>query len=99
MKFQTYKIQVYKIYWKASTLVFYIGSTKNNISKRMTAHKSSARNGRETKLYSHIRDNGYDFKWEVLETHTVSSFAMQRAFEQDWINNLSPILNLIKSYS
>ena len=50
--------RVYKIVNDVDDLV-YIGSTQQILCKRMTNHRDRAKQGDESKLYNHMKENGF----------------------------------------
>ena len=93
-----YKINVYKIWW-ADDDNFYVGSTKNTLSKRMSKHRTDCRAGGEQKIYQVMREKGINsFQYVLLGWSMVSSFHEQRMVEQSYISRLNPTLNSRKAF-
>ena len=61
--------RIYKIVCACGCDKLYIGKTTQTLSCRMSAHKSSARNGNNLPLYKHMREEKYvGFSIVLLET-------------------------------
>jgi hypothetical protein len=90
-----YEIKVYKIWYEDAPEEFYIGSTKyDELYKRMKDHRHSARKGRPSRIYQTIREKGNDFKYDLVSSCMVSCRDEQNAFEQHWMDQLKPTLNM-----
>ena len=94
-----YKINVYKIWWEDEPESFYVGSTKNTLSKRMSRHRAGCRAGGVQRLYQVMREKGINsFQYVLLGWSMVSSFDEQRMIEQSYISRLNPTLNSRKAF-
>ncbi len=95
----SYKIVCYKIWWSDKDDL-YVGSTKEKLSKRMTKHRGRARDGKlDRKIYNAIRTNGYDFKYCKLESYDVFNNEDKLKWEQYWIDELTPNLNMNRAHN
>ena len=88
---------VYKI-WNDVDDKFYIGSSKLNLSKRISDHKSNSRTqsrrAYNCKFYKHMRLHGQDkFHIECLENVECEDLKALHAKEQEYIDELKPELN------
>jgi hypothetical protein len=89
-----YEIKVYKIWYADAPEEFYIGSTKyDTLYKRMSDHRNKVKIGRKSKLYQLIRSKGIYFNYSQIASCMVSCKDEQRAFEQQFIDELHPTLN------
>jgi len=94
-----YKINVYKIWWEDELESFYVGSTKNTLSKRMSRHRADCRAGGVQRLYQVMREKGINsYQYVLLGWSMVSSFDEQRMIEQSYISRLNPTLNSRKAF-
>jgi len=90
---------MYSVYFIVSekTSFYYVGMTKNSLKKRFISHKSSARRGVKTPLYSCMRKHGIDNFLIVLRDEFESKEECCEA-EKMWIRkaklNNHKILNL-----
>ena len=90
----TYEIKIYKIWWIDNDKDLYVGSTKQILSKRMSHHRSDCRcKKNKMKLYETMRENGYKFKYILLDSYKVKAKDEQLKWEQYWIDKLQPNLN------
>lgn len=93
----------YKLYDISHPATFYIGSTKNP-SKRKYRHKKNTTNRRgklyKCKLYEYIRSvGGWDnIKFEIIGSGLATKDEA-RLREQQYIDELKPVLNTNRSYS
>ncbi len=94
-----YKISIYKIWWVENEQHLYIGSTKQKISSRISRHRSDCRKGCTQKLYTAMREYGYDFKYILLKEYKVSNRQQQLQKEQKWIDKLKPKLNQKRAFT
>jgi len=90
-----YKTNAYKIFWVDDPEKFYVGGTKQTLSRRMSVHRDDARKGKGKKniLYDVIRTKGYNFEYRLLGSKMVTCRDEERQFEQEWIDHLHPPLN------
>lgn len=94
-----YKDFVIYIINHIDSLNCYIGSTKN-FKKRIFQHKKASRNRTKkiyhSRLYRFIRDNGgWDkFEIKILESYPCDSLKDGHNIEFDYIDQMSPTLNL-----
>lgn len=90
---------IYRIYNRNKPSDFYIGSSRC-IRERMRCHYEGCNNENtaryNSKLYTHIRDNGGWGYWVIDEIYNFScnSEAELREKEQEFINRLKPTLNI-----
>lgn len=95
-------MDIYYVYQITNTIdnLTYVGCTKNSLKARMADHRSTAKRGRTSKLYRHMREVGpYRFNIELIESRACASLMVARMFEQEMINLFLPELNTIRSYS
>ena len=86
----------YKIWFSDGD--YYVGSTSQKLSRRIVNHRSSARTGKMSVIYSKIRDMNFEFQYVSLGETTVESFEEQRRYEQAFIDDLNPPLNKNRAY-
>ena len=85
MKYQDGKI--YKILNSESDDV-YVGSTTQKLSKRMTNHRTQAKNGKNHLLYQQMREIGDDkFYIELVENYPCESLEQLNKREGEWIHS------------
>ena len=96
---------IYKLCCKDTNITdIYIGST-TNFYRRKSQHKSSCNNINHKSYncykYQFIRDNGGFENWDMVlvENISCSSKIELLKIERDYIDNLKPILNSVKSYT
>ena len=95
-----YRINVYKIWYDDEPNEFYIGSTKNPLSTRMATHRNACRRGKQSKIYIYMREKGINsFKYVLITSCMVTCMDEQRQFEQHWIDQLKPSLNMVRSFN
>lgn len=95
----SYNIIIYKLWLRESPDIFYVGSTGRGLSVRMSAHKTNAKNGRNTKLYRKIREKGMDaFEYAPLRKKLVKSKNEKLELEQKYIDALKPTLNTSRAH-
>lgn len=95
-----YEIKVYKIWYADSPDDIYIGSTKQSLSMRMTGHRCAANKGRASLIYNTMREKGVnDFQYVMLGSCMVSDKDGQRMYEQRYIADLRPLLNMNRAYT
>ena len=83
--------RIYKLFFKNDISIFYIGSTKKTISKRLGDHRSASNEG-TTPFYTFMRENGKDnFDIECVEDNIPIDQLIVR--ENHWISELKPTLN------
>jgi len=94
---------IYKIYSIDENIKqFYIGSSKN-VKRRFREHKTRFNCGVKNcndKLYDFIKSNGgfEKFKYDILEEFENITLKELHIKENDYIKNLKPTLNAIRSY-
>ena len=94
-----YQIQVYKIWYADAPDDFYIGSTKLRLSTRMADHRSMAKRGNPSKIYTLMREKGINsFEYVLVATCMVHNVDEQRQFEQHFISELKPKLNTNRAF-
>ena len=76
--------RVYKIVNDVDDLV-YIGSTKQILCKRMTNHRDRAKQGNESKLYNHMKENGFQ-RFKILLVRDYNNISKERLKEDKYIN-------------
>ena len=96
---------IYKLCCKDTNITdIYIGST-TNFYRRKSQHKSNSNNINcncyNNYKYQFIRDNGGFENWDMVlvENISCSSKIELLKIERDYIDNLKPILNSVKSYT
>lgn len=77
---------------------FYVGSTTQKLSRRMSDHRSKARACKQTSVYLKIRDTNFAFQYISLGETTVESYEEQRRYEQAFIDDLNPPLNKYRAH-
>jgi hypothetical protein len=98
MEEKTYTAQIYKITCSCCNKI-YVGSCRQRkgLSGRMYGHRAEANRDakdRNSKLYIHMREQGYDkFNILLLETVEVNNIDEQRKREQEKIEELDTINN------
>ena len=93
-----YEIRCYKIWWENNPEAGeYVGSTKETLAKRMTAHRRDVKQGKMRNICEAIRKHGR-FQYIMLESCMVNSNDEKRMREQFWIEELEPSLNMIKAF-
>ena len=78
----------------------YVGSCRNRkgLSNRMYNHRSDCKKGRTSKLYTHMREKGFEyFTISLLEEVEVTDIDEQRKLEQNKIEELDTINNGLNS--
>ena len=96
----TYEVKVYKLWYEDNPSEVYIGSTKEKyLSTRMSKHRGDVKKGKTTPICNLIREKGNNFKYILIASCMVHNFDEQRAFEQQWIDSLTPILNTNRAYN
>ena len=94
-----YPINVYKIWYADAPEDVYVGSTKERLCKRMSAHRTDSRRGKPARIYQVMREKGdTNFQHCLLGTCMVRNKDEQRLYEQTWIDRLNPTLNSIRAY-
>ena len=89
MKYQDGKI--YKILNSESDDV-YVGSTTQKLSKRMTNHRTQAKNGKNHLLYQQMREIGDDkFYIELVENYPCESLEQLNKREGEWIREIATL--------
>ena len=90
----TYSAKIYKITCSCCDKI-YVGSTKQSqLSKRMSGHIGDCNNGRTSKIYNHMREQGFEkFTILLIETVEVNDVDEQRKLENDKIEELDTINN------
>lgn len=94
------EIIIYKIISNECPEIFYIGST-TNFNRRLNSHKRNSKNFRKkSPLYKYIRAvGGFDkMKMEIISKNQYNSRGEGFKKEQEYIDELKPKLNFIKSY-
>ena len=86
----------YKIWFDDND--FYVGSTTQKLSRRITDHRSAGRCGGHSAIYIKMRDCNFAFQYVSLGETTVESYEEQRRFEQSFIDKLSPPLNKCRAH-
>jgi predicted GIY-YIG superfamily endonuclease len=79
----------------------YIGSTKQQLSKRFYEHKSDSRNEKTKhyKLYQLVEEYGWDsFRIILIEEFKCENREEQRKKEQQYIDELKPSLNKLRAF-
>jgi len=95
----SYPIKCYKIWWEEKPEIGeYVGSTKQKLSVRMVNHRQSAKKNQSGKIYDAMRSYGGAFKYVLLGEYPVENYEQQRMYEQKWMDELKPALNMIRSY-
>ena len=95
----SYPIKCYKIWWEEKPEIGeYVGSTKQKLSTRMVHHRRSAKKNQSGKIYNAMRSYGGGFKYVLLGEYPVENYDQQRMYEQNWMDELKPALNMIRSY-
>ena len=92
-------MSIYKITHLKYDNCCYIGSTKQELNKRMWCHKTHALYPEKykSKLYNIMREEDRkDFIIEELEK--INDLSLLKIKEQQYINDLQPTWNTIKSY-
>ena len=93
-----YEIRCYKIWWENNPEAGeYVGSTKETLAKRMTAHRRDVKKGKTQKIFEAIRKHGR-FQYIMLESCMVNSNDEKRMREQEWIDELKPSLNMYRAF-
>lgn len=91
---------VYKLYHIDQPNTFYIGSTIDRLSRRLSGHKAKARHGHCFKLYDFMRAQGIDcFTIEPIEEVDVNDKSELRFLEQRYIDQLKPLLNGYRAHT
>ena len=73
---------------------FYIGSTKDRLSRRMYGHRGKVKQGRTSTIYSKMRELGTDqFRIVLIEEIECASIDELRRCEQKHIRERRPTLN------
>ena len=94
-----YEIKVYKIWYADAPDDIYVGSTKLSLSRRMVEHRSVAKRGKTSLIYTTMRAKGINnFEYCMLGSCMVSNMDEQRMFEQSYIATLNPKLNMCRAY-
>ena len=90
----TYTAKLYKITCSCCDKI-YVGSTKQStLSKRINGHRAACNQGRTSKLYIHMKEQGFDkFTIQLLEAVEVVDVDEQRKLENDKIEELDTINN------
>ena len=91
----TYPAKIYKIVCSHCDKL-YVGSCRQikGLSGRMFNHRSDCNKGKTSKLYSHMREQGFDkFTIHLIENVEVADFDEQRMKEQEKIELLDTINN------
>jgi hypothetical protein len=90
----TYTAKIYKITCSCCDKI-YVGSTKQSrLSKRLWGHHTDCNTGRTSKLYTHMREQGFEkFAILLLEAVEVVDIDEQRKLENDKIEELDTINN------
>jgi len=88
---------VYKI-WNDVDDKFYIGSTVQGLNARFQGHKDKHKietiKNYNCSLFKHYRELGFDkFHIQCLETYEYEDLKDLRLKEQEYCNNLKPVLN------
>lgn len=91
-------IRVYKIFWDDCD-DFYIGSTKQSLSLRMTKHRDMSKKNSNSNLHCLIREKGiHSFKYVLVESFEVNDREEQNREEQKCIDEMKPTLNQQKAF-
>ena len=91
----TYPAKIYKITCSCCDKI-YVGSCRNKkgLSNRFSNHRSDCNKGRTSKLYNHMREQGFDkFNIILIETIEVNDIDEQRKIENDKIEELDTLNN------
>jgi hypothetical protein len=90
----TYSAKLYKITCSCCDKI-YVGSTKQSqLSKRMSGHRRDGDKGRTSKIYNHMREQGFEkFTILLIETVEVNDNDELRKLENDKIEELDTINN------
>ena len=94
-KKMTYTAKIYKITCSCCDKI-YVGSCrhKKGLSGRMYGHHSSCNQGGTSKLYNHMREQGFEkFTILLIEEVEVKDIDEQRKLENDKIQELNTIKN------
>jgi hypothetical protein len=94
-----YPTHAYKIWYADAPDELYVGSTKERLSRRMTAHRAAARKGEPPLIYQTMRAKGVNnFEYRLLGTCMVRNMDEQRMYEQSWMDRLNPTLNMCMAH-
>lgn len=77
----------------------YVGSTIDTVSRK-SCHKCETNNGKKTKVYKFIRENGGWKNWEmvIFEKYPCETKDAKNKREQFWIDKLKSTLNVKPAY-
>jgi hypothetical protein len=95
-------VTVYKIVCKDENITdIYIGSTCQELKKRIYSHFSAFNNNINFKVYEFMRKNGgfENFDFKILNEIEYFDKSMQLKQEQAYINCYKPTLNELKAYT
>lgn len=87
---------VYRLFNEDQEL-FYIGSTKMTLRKRMNNHRAAAKGGSSSRLHQAMRESGPE-NWQIEVLEQVPSANELKEKEQEFIDELSPPLNENRAY-
>ena len=94
-----YPTHAYKIWYADAPEDLYVGSTKERLSRRMTAHRAAARKGEPPLIYQTMRAKGVNnFEYRLLGSCMVRNMDEQRMYEQTWMDRLNPTLNMCMAH-
>lgn len=97
-----YSIKIYKIWYEDTPEECYIGSTRESrLSSRMGYHRSECKRKSKSKsnLYKLMLEKGVDnFKYVQIASHLVNNRDEQLQFEQQYIDELKPSINMCRAY-
>ena len=86
---------IYKLWHSSDPDVFYVGSTKTSLAKRLQAHKSCVKSDNyDVRVYNYLREKGVDgIRIELLEQVSFLTTNQLRQHEDRYIRALKPLLN------
>jgi group I intron endonuclease len=91
--------KIYKLVNSNDPNEFYVGSTKNELRKRLHGHKEACKGGELSTVYQRMRELGPDdFHIVLLEAWPCNSKDELRQREDHWIVQLQPKLNMKRAF-